>query len=484
VSQIKNLKTDLSQVDAAGEDFARRFYNHLFKIDPSLKDYFEGVDMSSQGAMVLQAVRIAINGLENPEVVRPTLESLGKRHVSYGVVSDHYSVAVEAFVRALKETLGASFTAKKERVWKDMLSTITSVMIEGAENEGRRLATKQAFGIDGDAKLRTDPYVARFMIDDLDAYRDLYADAKAQDLPASISIEYVGEKVAVAAPLQTILDVSLKNEIPHICVCGALGKCSTCRVVVLEGLDQCLPRNQAEQRMASIKGFSPEVRLACQTRVVGPVKVKRLVHDNEDVREAADVGRDYVGREAKLAVLFADIKGFTSFTEDNLAYDIVHALNRYFNAVGKAIDSHGGYIDKYIGDGIMALFGLTTDRTTHPCVDAVNAAVEMMQNLTKVNAYLGSHLEHQFHIGVGIHYGSVVVGELGYQERRQFTAIGDVVNTAARLEAAAKLNEATILISDAVSKNLPKDTIPLGRTLDLKLKGKRSQQIAHEIILP
>jgi adenylate cyclase len=132
--------------------------------------------------------------------------------------------------------------------------------------------------------------------------------------------------------------------------------------------------------MANIKGFSPEVRLACQTRVVGPVKVKRLVHDNEDIRKAADVGRDYTGREAELAVMFADIKGFTSFAENHLACDIVHALNRYFNAIGKVIDHHGGYIDKYMGDGIMVLFGLKKDRSTSPCEDAVSAALEMFDS--------------------------------------------------------------------------------------------------------
>jgi adenylate cyclase len=245
-------------------------------------------------------------------------------------------------------------------------------------------------------------------------------------------------------------------------VCGGIGKCSTCRVVVLEGLGQCLPRNQVEARMARLKGFSPEIRLACQTRVLGPVVLKRLVHDETDVHDAADMGSDYAGRETPLAVMFVDIKGFTCFAESNLPYDVDHALNRYFDVVGKAVDAYGGYIDKYIGDGVMVLFGLDRARNTHPCVDAVAAAFDTLSGMGAVNSYLEAHLDRTFQLAIGIHYGHAVVGEVGYKLKRQFTAVGDVVNTAARLEDEAKKQGVGLLVTEEVLRELPAGMCTVG----------------------
>jgi hemoglobin-like flavoprotein/ferredoxin len=234
VTEIQKIKLDFEKIEAAGDDFANRFYTHLFDIDPELKNHFKDVDMSSQGTMVLQAVRIALDGLKN----------LGERHVNYGVQPKQYDVAVSAFVRALKETLGESFNAESKNAWTEVLETITSVMKVGAENQVDRKSLKGRAYHAGDAAADSaDSYVAQFMTQDAGSRHDLYADAQAQDLPKSFSIEYIGEKVAEAAPLQTILDISLQNNIPHICVCGALGRCSTCRVVVVEGFENCLPKN-------------------------------------------------------------------------------------------------------------------------------------------------------------------------------------------------------------------------------------------------
>ena len=484
LGDVERLRGEFAKVEAASEEFARRFYAHLFEIGPDLESYFDGVEMNSQGAMVLQAVRIALGGLENIEDVRPTLESLGYRHVNYGVKPEQYAIAIDAFIEALRETLGDAFNPDAERLWREVLSAVTSMMVMGAETRKDHLASngETKFAVNA-PELATDDYFARFMPTGVGNQLELYADDYAENLPKNISVEYAGEKTADAAPLQTILEISHRNDIAHVCVCGGLGKCSTCRVVVLDGLKNCLPRNQVETSMAQKKGFSPEVRLACQTRLVGPVKLKRLVYDEEDINQAAEIGREYVGQEMPLAVMFADIRGFTPFAEGNLAYDIVHALNRYFNAIGEAIDSHDGYIDKYIGDGLMALFGLKTERDTHPCVDAVSAAIAMMDQMDAVNRYLTNHLDHAFRIVVGIHYGTVIVGEIGFRERRLFTAIGDVVNIAARLECEAKNQNVSILVSDAVRRELPRNTFSFGQAFELALKGKKKQQAAHEIIV-
>ena len=159
---------------------------------------------------------------------------------------------------------------------------------------------------------------------------------------------------------KTLLEISLAEGVPHVHACGGHGRCSTCRVMVLEGAEHVQPRNETEQRLAEKKGFEDNIRLACQTRVSGAVRVRRLVMDGEDA-EVALAERGGSGREARVAVLFADVRSFTGFSETNLPYDVVHVLNRYFRRAGEAILANGGYIDKYMGDGLMALFGMQAE---------------------------------------------------------------------------------------------------------------------------
>lgn len=296
----------------------------------------------------------------------------------------------------------------------------------------------------------------------------------------SFIIEYIGERQVEAHCGESILEVSLKHSIPHLSSCGGTARCSTCRVEIVEGLQFCEPPNPNEQCMAQARGFPDSIRLACQTKVHGPIRLKRLIFDEEDVREVAE--QKAIGKEKKLAVLFCDVRSFTPFVEQNLPYDVVHLLNRYFNAIGKPIHAHYGYIDKYIGDGIMVLFGLNPQRETHPCLDAVHAALGMLRSLDKLNEYCMLHFQHEFKIGIGIHYGAVIIGEIGFHLKRDFTALGDVVNTAARIESATKQLAVPLLVSDAVKQVLPAHYLS-GKSTELNLKGKQGQYRLHEINL-
>ena len=160
---------------------------------------------------------------------------------------------------------------------------------------------------------------------------------------------------------ETILQAGLRAGIPHASFCGGSARCSTCRVVILEGLENCAPRNPEEQAIAERLRLEPQVRLACQTVVTGQVKLRRLV---TDILEDVDVNSLYVegvepcsiGVEKYILILFADIRGFTPFAENLLHYDVIHVLNLYFQQVGKVIARHGGKINNYMGDGFMALF--------------------------------------------------------------------------------------------------------------------------------
>jgi adenylate cyclase len=155
------------------------------------------------------------------------------------------------------------------------------------------------------------------------------------------------------------------------------------------------------------------------------------------------------GVNQTITILFADIRGFTRISEHAPPEKIVGLLNRYFSAMTDIIFAHGGTLDKYLGDGLMALFGAPTT-TPEDAANALNAAVAMQRRLLGINLELVAEGLPEVGVGIGLHTGEVTVGYIGSERRSEYTAIGDSVNTASRLESNAKGGE--ILISDATAK--------------------------------
>jgi len=154
------------------------------------------------------------------------------------------------------------------------------------------------------------------------------------------------------------------------------------------------------------------------------------------------------GVNQTITVLFADIRGFTRISEHAPPEKIVGLLNRYFSAMTDIIFAHGGTLDKYLGDGLMALFGAPTT-TPEDASNALNAAVAMQRRILGINQELLAEGVSEIGVGIGLHTGEVTVGYIGSERRSEYTAIGDAVNTAARLESNARGGE--ILISEATS---------------------------------
>src|SRR6201993_3127353 len=165
---------------------------------------------------------------------------------------------------------------------------------------------------------------------------------------------------------QTLLDVSILQRIPHLHQCGARARCTTCRVQILDGISNISARSPIEQEVASKRSWDEFTRLACQTRVHGAVVIRRLLDNPQDIivldlDELHGVAAGE-GKELELAILFSDIRNFTTYSEKNLPYDVVHMLNRHFVAAAEPVLNNNGFIDKYIGDGILAAF-CTRDET-------------------------------------------------------------------------------------------------------------------------
>src|ERR687892_43495 len=184
-----------------------------------------------------------------------------------------------------------------------------------------------------------------------------------------------------------------------------------------------------------------EVARANYSRFLPEYVVKQML-ENPDSFKLGGVSQT-------ITILFADIRGFTRISEHAPPEKVVQLLNKYFSAMTDIIFAHGGTLDKYLGDGLMALFGAPT-ATPQDATNALNAAVAMQRRVISINQELRAEGFNEIGIGIGLHTGEATVGYIGSERRSEYTAIGDTVNTAARLESNARGGE--ILISDATAK--------------------------------
>lgn len=184
-----------------------------------------------------------------------------------------------------------------------------------------------------------------------------------------------------------------------------------------------------------------EVARANYSRFLPEYVVKQMLENPESFKLG--------GVSQTITILFADIRGFTRISEHAPPEKIVNLLNRYFSAMTDIIFAHGGTLDKYLGDGLMALFGAPT-ATPDDASNALNAAVAMQRRLLGINRELREEGFAEIGVGMGLHTGEAIVGYIGSDRRSEYTAIGDTVNTSSRLESNARGGE--ILISDATAK--------------------------------
>ncbi len=303
-----------------------------------------------------------------------------------------------------------------------------------------------------------------------------------EEMDKSFSVHIQPDNLEIdVAEEESILIASLRNNISHLSACGGTGKCSTCRVEVIEGLENCQPRNDIEQKLADKLSFPSNIRLGCQTKLKGNITYRRLLLDKRDVQLNNQVTQqrlESVGTLRNLTILFCDIKGFTPFSESLSAYDVIFILNRYFSIMREVILRHGGEINNYIGDAILAIFGLKESR--QQSLRAVSAGLEMIKAMDEFKSYLNTAYGSDFDIRVGLHYGEVISGSVGQGEDKKVTVIGDAVNVASRIEAINKEAGTRFLISETVYEQV-KENVVVKNYLRLKLRGTSNLITLHEI---
>jgi adenylate cyclase len=248
----------------------------------------------------------------------------------------------------------------------------------------------------------------------------------------------------------SVLEASRMSGIPHASVCGGRGRCSTCRIKVAGPSEGIPPPAPEEVKVLQRVGAAPDVRLACQLRPDGDLRVTPLLPSTAQARDGFRRPGYLHGAEREIVILFGDLRAFTKLSEQKLPYDLVFLLNQYFAEMGHAVEGAGGRIDKFIGDGVMALFGLDGG-VEAGCREALIAAKDMALRIQSLNRALIHDIPEPLRIGIGIHTGPAIVGEMGYGTAVSLTAVGDSVNTASRVESLTKTYACELVISEAVA---------------------------------
>jgi adenylate cyclase len=277
----------------------------------------------------------------------------------------------------------------------------------------------------------------------------------------TFTVTYPHRQVKVPKGM-SVLEASLRHKVPHASVCGGRARCSTCRVRVVSDRF-ALPKPSAREsfvlkRVGAIS--DPSIRLACQLRPQSDVSVIPILPPHVGADFVRNRQRINVGEERYLVSMFVDMRGSTTLSEMRLPYDIVFLINRFVDAASRGITEAGGQPNNFVGDGILAVFGLKTDPAT-ACRQALRAAALIASNIAHLNHQFATEVREPIQYCIGIHAGEVIIGDVGFRGHTVFTALGDSVNVAARLQDLSKSLDCKVVISEDVcaTAGIPSDAL-------------------------
>ena len=265
-----------------------------------------------------------------------------------------------------------------------------------------------------------------------------------------ITLSYPDRKVQVPRGL-SVLEASLRHRVPHASVCGGRARCSTCRIRVIGDIDALPPPSRREAFVLNRVGVGadPAIRLACQLRPESDLALVPLMPPSVGAASVRERTRPRIGEERYVVSMFVDMRGSTRLAEEQLPFDTVFLVNQFLRAVSTAVLESGGRPNQFLGDGLLALFGLDADPAA-ACRQAVLAAARIAANVAELNRHLVEHARKPVQFGIGIHGGEVIIGDVGFRDHMVFTAMGDAVNVASRLQDMSKSLSCAVVMSDEV----------------------------------
>ncbi len=279
----------------------------------------------------------------------------------------------------------------------------------------------------------------------------------------------------------SVLEASLRNNVPHASVCGGRARCSTCRIRII---GDCTSLPEPSKREAFVlnrvgAGSDPAIRLACQLRPEADLSFFQIFLPQVTAASLRTSSPSRIGEERYLVSMFVDMRGSTKLAEKRLPFDTVFIVNRFLGAVSQAVIECGGQPNQFVGDGQLALFGLATDPQT-ACRQALKTAAMIAANVDELNLFLKHDLREPIQFGIGIHAGEVIIGDIGYRDHMVFTALGDAVNVAARLQDMTKSLACEAIISEEVrvSAGLAADGLP---EQEVAIRGRAEPMIIRVV---
>ncbi|MGB8398485.1 adenylate/guanylate cyclase domain-containing protein [Bradyrhizobium sp.] len=295
-----------------------------------------------------------------------------------------------------------------------------------------------------------------------------------------ISLSYGNGRTVRVPKGLSVLEASLRNNVPHASVCGGRARCSTCRIRIIGdcgGLPEPSPREAFV--LSRVGADDPSIRLACQLRPAADLSFFQLFLPHAVSAGAPASNPARIGQERYLVSLFVDMRGSTRLAEKRLPFDTVFIVNRFLGAVSQAVIEAGGQPNQFVGDGMLALFGLASGRRD-ACRQALKAAALIAANVDELNAFLSHDLREPVRFGIGIHGGEVIVGDIGYRDHMVFTALGDAVNVAARLQDMTKSLACETVVSDEVraTAGLAADALP---QREVAIRGRNEPMVVRTV---
>jgi adenylate cyclase len=288
-----------------------------------------------------------------------------------------------------------------------------------------------------------------------------------------------GRSVRVPRGL-SVLEASLRYNVPHASVCGGRARCSTCRIRVI-GDCSTLPKPSPREAFVldRVGASDPSIRLACQLRPESDLSFFQLFIPHAISANAHASHPHRIGQERYLVSMFVDMRGSTRLAEKQLPFDTVFIVNRFLAAVSQAVIECGGQPNQFVGDGQLALFGLAASPQV-ACRQALRAAAMISANVDELNQFLSHDLREPLRFGIGIHGGEVIIGDIGYRDHMVFTALGDAVNVAARLQDMTKSIGCEAIASEEVcsTAGLADDALP---QQEVTIRGRSEPMIVHVI---
>ncbi len=300
-------------------------------------------------------------------------------------------------------------------------------------------------------------------------------------MPISIIFHRLGR--FEVEPGTTIMEASRRFGLFHAGHCNSLPECSACRVWVIAGEQNCSALQEAERHILSAHHLKPPVRLACQTRILGPLRVQILLRNELEVQNVTTLAtannNAMPGMQIPLVIMKAAIHDYDEFVKNNIPYEAIHILQKFQAIAAGLLPEHRGQRCEVSGPAFTAAFGLEGD-TAGAINSALGCARRMATAFQEVNEYLERYCDVRLQLGIGLHAGVTIAGHVGSENQHQLCLLGESPHVAERLLQLTKTVPAAILISEPIFA-VVRDRFPISRAFSAHMPGKNERLNVFEV---